>query len=265
MTNKINIAVNAASGKMGQQVIGQIASHQKAELVSAFCRSNHRLLSRQVGYSDIVYSSDVDSGLNKSNVVIDFSLPEATLSLLEQAIKAETPLLIGTTGFSESELKLIQKAAKSIPVLLAPNTSIGVNSALALLSQAAKMLGKKADIEIIESHHKHKVDAPSGTAIRMGECMAEAMGKDFDKIKVTESRFENRTREKGEIGISAIRAGEIIGEHKILFVLDNETISIDHKAQNRLCFAEGAVAAAVWLAEQRAGFYTMQDFLSSTD
>jgi 4-hydroxy-tetrahydrodipicolinate reductase len=256
------IAVNAASGKMGQQVIGQITSHQKAELVSAFCRPEHRLLGRQLGNSEIVYSSNIALGLNQSHVVIDFSLPEATLGLIEHAIKAKTPVLIGTTGFSDSELEKIKNAAVSIPILLAPNTSIGVNSALALLSQAAKMLGKQADIEIIESHHKHKLDAPSGTAIRMGECMADAMDKNFEDIKVTNSRFDNRSRRKGEIGISAIRAGEIIGEHKVLFVLDNETISIEHKAQNRHCFAEGAVAAAVWLADQTSGFYTMQDFLS---
>jgi 4-hydroxy-tetrahydrodipicolinate reductase len=256
------IAVNAASGKMGQQVIGQIQSHQKAELVSAFCRPEHRLLGRQVGYSDIVYTSDIKHGLSQSNVVIDFSLPEATLCLIEHAIKARTPVLIGTTGFSDVELKVIENASQLIPILLAPNTSIGVNSTLALLSQAAKMLGRQADIEIIESHHRHKLDAPSGTAIRMGECMADAMDKNFNDIKVTETRFEKRSRNKGEIGISAIRAGEIIGEHKVLFVLDNETISIEHKAQNRHCFAEGAVAAAVWLAKQTAGYYTMQDFLS---
>jgi len=258
------IAVNAASGKMGQQVIGQITSHQKAELVSAFCRPSHRLLGRQVAYSDVVYSSEPELGLAQSDVVIDFSLPAATLCLIKAAVKTHTPVLIGTTGFSESELKAIKKAALSIPILLAPNTSIGVNSTLALLASAAKMLGKQADIEIIESHHKHKLDAPSGTAIRMGECIADAMNKKFDDIKVTGSRFENRTRNKGEIGISAIRAGEIIGEHKILFVLDNETISIEHKALNRHCFAEGAVAAAVWLASQKAGYYTMQDFLANS-
>ena len=261
---KIKIAVNAASGKMGQQVINQVTSHQNAELNAAFCRPNHRLIGRQVGYTEINYSSDVGSGLESSDVVIDFSLPEGTFGLLDKAVAAKTPVIIGTTGFNDEEIARIQKAGESVPVLLAPNTSIGVNSALVLLAKAAKMLGKQADIEIIESHHKHKIDAPSGTAIRMGQAIAEAMGENFDDLKVTDSRFEKRTRQKGEIGMSVIRAGEIIGEHKVLFALDNEIISIEHKAQNRHCFAEGAVAAAVWLAEQKPGFYTMQDFLADS-
>lgn len=259
---KTKIAVNAASGKMGQQLIRLVTTHQKAVLNAAFCRPNHRLLGRQVGYNDISYSSDITSGLESSDVVIDFSLPEGTFNLLQQAEASKTPVIIGTTGFNEEQTQQIKKVAESIPVLLAPNTSIGVNSTLALLELAAKMLGKQADIEIIEAHHKHKVDAPSGTAIRMGQTIAEAMGESFDDKKVTESRFEKRSRNKGEIGMSVIRAGEIIGEHKVLFALDNEIIAIEHKAQNRHCFAEGAVESAVWLAKQDVGFYTMQDFLA---
>ncbi|TQV88652.1 4-hydroxy-tetrahydrodipicolinate reductase [Aliikangiella coralliicola] len=260
---KTKIAVNAASGKMGQQVISQATSHSQVELTAAFCRSDHRLLGRQVGFNNIEYTSDIEQGLNQSDVVIDFSLPEGTMELVKQTAKTKTPLIIGTTGFSDEQISELKDAAKNFPVLLAPNTSIGVNSTLALLSLAAKMLGKQADIEIIEAHHKHKIDAPSGTAIRMGQAIAEAMGENFNDLKTTDSRFEKRTRKKGEIGMSVIRAGEIIGEHKVLFALDNEIISIEHKAQNRHCFAEGAVEAAVWLAQQPAGFYTMQDFLAN--
>lgn len=261
---KKKIAVNASSGRMGQQVIGQLLTHKKAKLVAAFCRQEHRLIDRQVGHSSVIYSADIPSGLGQSSVVIDFSQPKATINLLNLALNANVGVLIGTTGFDAKQLKQIQQAAKTIPVLLAPNTSIGVNSTLALLARTAKMLGKQADIEIIESHHKHKVDAPSGTAIRMGQTIAEAMGNDFDALKVTESRFEKRTRQKGEIGMSVIRAGEIIGEHKVMFALENEIISIEHKALNRNCFAEGAVQAAIWLASQPAGFYTMQDFLADS-
>ncbi len=258
---KINIAVNAASGKMGQQIISQTVNHSKAKLVAAFCRPKHRLLDHQVAFTKVNYSSDMSLGLTASDVVIDFSRSEATFDLIKQALKTKTPALIGTTGFETRQLTRLKKAAQSIPILLAPNTSIGVNSTLALLQLAAKMLGKKADIEIIEAHHKHKVDAPSGTAIRMGETIADAMGEKFSKKKVTQSRFEERTRKKGEIGISSIRAGEIIGEHKAMFVLDNEEINIEHKAHNRHCFSEGAVEAAIWLAKQKPGFYSMQDFL----
>lgn len=259
---KTKIAVNAASGKMGQQVIRQVTAHAKAELSAAFCRSSHRLLGRQVELNTVNYSSDLPSGLQSSDVVIDFSLPQGTFGLLQQALATNTPAIIGTTGFSNEQNEQIKNVAKKIPVLLAPNTSIGVNSMLVLLSQAAKLLGKQADIEIIEAHHKHKVDAPSGTAIRMGETIAEAMDEEFEALMTTDSRFEKRTRKKGEIGMSVIRAGEIIGEHQVIFALDNEIISIEHKAQNRHCFSEGAVEAAIWLAQQPAGFYSMQDFLA---
>jgi len=260
---KTKIAVNAASGKMGQQVIRQVTTHPSAQLTAAFCRSNHRLLGRQVDLNDINYSSDLPAGLANSDVVIDFSLPQGTFGLLQQALLSKTPAIIGTTGFNTEQITQIKKVAETIPVLLAPNTSIGVNSMFALLTQAAKLLGKQADIEIIEAHHKHKVDAPSGTAIRMGETIAAALGEDFDALKTTASRFEKRSRNKGEIGMSVIRAGEIIGEHKVLFALDNEIIAIEHKAQNRYCFAEGAVEAAIWLARQPAGYYSMQDFLAA--
>lgn len=261
---KIKIAVNAASGKMGQQVISQTVNHSQAELTAALCRAKHRLLNRQVAHSKIIYTSDMPLALKSSDVIIDFSRSEVTLDLVKQASKNKTPVLIGTTGFEKEQLAAIKRAAKSIPILLAPNTSIGVNSTLALLAMASKMLGKQADIEIIESHHRHKIDAPSGTALRMGETIAEAMGKKFNKLKVTDSRFEKRSRRKGEIGLSSIRAGEIIGEHKVMFVLDNEEIIIEHKAQNRHCFAEGSVTAAIWLASQSAGFYSMQDFLADS-
>ena len=259
---KTRIAVNAASGKMGQQVIGHSTTHPKAVLSAAFCRPNHRLLGRQVGFKNVLYSSDFEAGLAKSDVVIDFSLPAATENLLKFALAAKKPVLIGTTGFTPQQIDTIKLAALKIPVLLTPNTSIGVNSMMILLTEAAKMLGRNADIEIIETHHKHKVDAPSGTALRMGQAISETLGQDFDTIKATDSRFEKRSRKSGEIGISSVRAGEIVGEHQVLFALDNETISIKHTAHNRHCFAEGAVAAAIWLARQTAGFYSMEDFVS---
>lgn len=245
---------------MGQQVIHQVNSSVDAKLVAALCRPAHRLLDRRVGHSDIVYSSDIKAGLATSGVVIDFSLPEVSMHLIEQAVQSQTPALIGTTGFTPAQLKQVKHLAKKIPLLLAPNTSIGVNSTLALLEMAAKMLGKQADIEIIEAHHQHKVDAPSGTAIKMGQTIASALDKELADIMVTADRF-GQPRKKGEIGISAIRAGEIIGEHKVMFALANEMITIEHKAQNRRCFAEGALAAAVWLCSQPAGFYTMRDFV----
>lgn len=260
-TNPTKVCVNAASGKMGQHVITILMANKNAKLVAALCRPAHRLLNRPVPHTDLSYSSDLAAGVAASDVVVDFSLPEATLKLVKAAIKQKKPILIGTTGFSEQQCEQIKNAAQFIPILMTPNTSIGVNSTMMLVAQAAKMVGKQADIEIVEAHHRHKVDAPSGTALRMGEAIAEAMGEKFDQLKVTEQRFGRHVRQKGEIGLSVIRAGEIIGDHKVIFALDNEIISIEHSAQNRHCFAEGAVEASLWLAKQKPGFYSMQDFL----
>ncbi|MDH5433322.1 MAG: 4-hydroxy-tetrahydrodipicolinate reductase [Gammaproteobacteria bacterium] len=259
---KTKIAVNAASGRMGQHLLAEVNHHRQAELIAAVCRENHRLLGRQVNGSAIVYQSNLKEALEKSQVAIDFSLPEASVTFAKQASISKTPVLIGTTGFADKHLKTLKSLSKSIPVLVAPNTSVGINSMLNLLQQATKMLGKKADIEIIEAHHKHKLDAPSGTAIRMGETIAKELGKTFDSIAATKSRFERRERGKDEIGVSVIRAGEIIGEHKVIFALDNEIITLEHKANNRRCFAEGAVEAAIWLSKQPPGYYSMQDFVN---
>ena len=166
-------------------------------------------------------------------------------------------------NYLDNQVRLnVPGAVKSINI---PMLSIHGSKDPTVSVEAVRQIGSwnsKTKIEIIEAHHKHKVDAPSGTAVKMGESIANAMGKDFNELKVTDSRFEKRVRNKGEIGMSSIRAGEIIGEHKVIFALDNETITIEHKAQNRHCFSEGAVLAAVWLASQKPGLYSMQDFLS---
>ncbi len=248
---------------MGQQITHQIIASNEAELSSAFCRSAHPYHNKIVrGSANIPYSNDINAGLSTSQVVIDFSLPVVSVSLLDNTIESKTPVLIGTTGFSKSQLKTIHKASKKIPILLAPNTSIGVNVTLSLIAKAASMLDQQANIEIIEAHHKHKIDSPSGTALRMAEVICEATNTDLEKRAVY-TRHQSKTARTGdEIGFSVIRAGEIIGEHKVMFALNNEIISIEHKAQSRQCFAEGAVKAAVWLAKQDNGLYSMQDFLA---
>ncbi len=257
-----NISVNAATGKMGQQITHQIINNDKAELSAAICRFAHPYFDKMVrGSTNIRYSNNVVSGLSASQVVIDFSLPAVSMDLLDKALETKTPLLIGTTGFSEKQLEKIHHASKSIPILLAPNTSIGVNVTLSLIAKAAGMLAD-ANIEIIEAHHKHKLDAPSGTALKIAEVICEATNTDLKERAVYQRQNAKTERREDEIGFSVIRAGEIIGEHKVLFALNNEIISIEHKAQNRECFAEGAVKAAIWLVKQKNGFYNMQDFLA---
>jgi 4-hydroxy-tetrahydrodipicolinate reductase len=259
---KTAIAVNAATGKMGQQIIDEAIDHTAIDLTAAFCRSAHPFYNKTVRRSsNTSYSNDIDKGLSESQVVIDFSLPSVTVALLERAVLAKTPLLIGTTGFTEQQLTLIDSASQVIPILLAPNTSIGVNATLSLLSKAASLIGKESNIEIIESHHKNKLDAPSGTAIKMGNVIADTLGLDFSERSVYDRSETNTPRSESEIGVSVVRAGSIVGEHKVLFALENEIISIEHKAQNRKCFAEGAVKAAIWLAKQNSGLYSMKDFI----
>lgn len=266
---KTSLCINAATGKMGQQLIECAAQCNAIEVTGAICRKAHPFLGQPVYTSldqqdsELKYSNDLKRGISSSQVTIDFSLPAVSIALLEQAIELQTPLLIGTTGFNAEQLETIKQAAKQIPILLAPNTSIGVNATLSLLSEAAKMLGHDANIEIIEAHHKHKLDAPSGTAIKMGEVICEAMHQSLDTHAVFDRSQKNAPRSENEIGFSVIRAGEIVGEHKVIFALNNEIITIEHKAQNRQCFAEGAVKAAVWLTSQEKRLYSMQDFISS--
>jgi 4-hydroxy-tetrahydrodipicolinate reductase len=260
---KTNICVNAATGRMGQQITHQINVSDEVELSSAFCRFAHPYHHKTVpGSTNIQYSNDISNGLSISQVVIDFSLPTVSLALLETAVESNTAVLIGTTGFSEAQLKQIKTTSQKIPILLAPNTSIGVNVTLSLIAKAAAMLGEQANIEIIEAHHKHKIDAPSGTAIKMAEVICESTQTSLADRAVYKRHDSKTERTENEIGFSVIRAGEIIGEHKVMFVLNNEIISIEHKAQSRQCFAEGAVKAAVWLARQDNGLYSMQDFLA---
>jgi len=260
---KVNIAVNAATGRMGQQIIEEANQVSSVELTAAFCRSGHPFFEKKVrGSKNIRYTNDTVSGLAQCQVIIDFSLPTVSMALIELALISQTPLLVGTTGFSESELNVIKQASRKLPILLAPNTSIGVNAMLMLLEKAANLIGQEANIEIIETHHKNKIDAPSGTALKMGEVICDAMQTQLSEKAVYQRSTTKKPRKEDEIGFSAIRAGSIIGEHKVLFALDYETISIEHKAQSRKCYAEGAVKAAVWLVNQDNGLYSMQDFLS---
>jgi len=259
---KINIGVNAATGRMGQQIIEEVSQTSDVELSAAFCRSGHPFFNKTVGATNVRYTNDIATALAQSQVFVDFSLPSVSLALIESATISKTPLLIGTTGFSVDELRVIEQAGERLPILLAPNTSIGVNVTMLLLSKAAAMIGKDANIEIIESHHKHKIDAPSGTALKMGETICGVMNSKLSERAVYQRFGKKSKRLDDEIGFSVVRGGSIVGEHKVLFALENETISIEHKAQTRKCFAEGAIKAAIWLAKQDNGLYSMQDFLA---
>jgi 4-hydroxy-tetrahydrodipicolinate reductase len=195
------------------------------------------------------------------DVLIDFTRPEATLAHLEICRASGRRIVIGTTGFSDEQRSLIEVAGKEIGIVIAPNMGVGVNLCFKLLDIAAKVLGDEVDIEVIEAHHRHKVDAPSGTALRMGEIVATALGRDLKDCAVYGREGHTGPRERKTIGFETIRAGDIVGEHTVMFAADGERVEITHKASSRLTFANGALRAAGWLMSKGKGVFDMQDVL----
>ena len=196
------------------------------------------------------------------DVLIDFTRPEATLHHLSVCREHGLRMVIGTTGFDEAGLKAIRAAAEEIAIVFAPNMSVGVNLVLKLLQMAASVLDpEQYDIEVIEAHHRHKVDAPSGTALRMGEVVAETLGWDLKEVAVYGREGITGERPHKQIGFETIRAGDIVGEHTVMFATEGERVEITHKASSRMTFAKGAARACVWLAEREKGLYDMQDVL----
>ncbi len=262
-----SIIINAATGRMGKELIQAVVSDTDSVVAAALAREDHPLIGSDIGYmvganpQNKLLSSDLESALLSANVLIDFSLPDHSISTLLQAEKNNTPVLIGTTGFDAEQLAIIEKTATSIPVMLASNYSLGVNSLIHLVTQATKLLSDKADIEIFEAHHKHKIDSPSGTAISIGQAIAETQGKNLDEIAAYERSGKRKT---GDIGFAVMRGGEIIGTHEVTFALNGELVSLRHEAQTRQCFAQGALTAAKWLVQQSAGLYNMQNMLNSS-
>ena len=238
------IAVVGASGRMGQTIIEVINQNDKVNLGAALDKGD-----------------DLNAILDQFDVLIDFTRPEATLEYLNTCVTAGKSMVIGTTGFDNAGLEVINRAAQQIPVVFAPNMSVGVNLSLKLLDMAARVIGEDADIEIVETHHRHKVDAPSGTALKMGEVVANALGRDLSKCAVYGREGIEEPRDRNTIGFSTIRGGDVVGEHTVSFFMEGERVEITHKASSRLTFANGAVRAAGWLEGQSAGLYSMQDVL----
>ncbi|HBG03281.1 MAG TPA: 4-hydroxy-tetrahydrodipicolinate reductase [Gammaproteobacteria bacterium] len=240
----IRIAVVGASGRMGQTIIEAISQNDKVSLGATLDKGD-----------------DLIAALDQFDVLIDFTRPEATLEYLAICQNSGKAMVIGTTGFSDDQLQEINNAAKNMAIVFAPNMSIGVNLSLKLLDMAARVIGEEADIEIVEAHHRHKVDAPSGTALKMGEVVANALGRDLSECAVYGREGIEEPRDRNTIGFSTIRGGDVVGEHTVSFFMDGERVEITHKASSRLTFANGAVRAAGWLEGQSAGLYSMQDVL----
>jgi 4-hydroxy-tetrahydrodipicolinate reductase len=229
---------------MGQTIIEVINQNDKVNLGAALDKGD-----------------DLNAILDQFDVLIDFTRPEATLEYLNTCVTAGKSMVIGTTGFDNKGLEVINNAAQQIPVVFAPNMSVGVNLSLKLLDMAARVIGEDADIEIVETHHRHKVDAPSGTALKMGEVVANALGRDLSTCAVYGREGIEEPRDRQTIGFSTIRGGDVVGEHTVSFFMEGERVEITHKASSRLTFANGAVRAAGWLEGQSAGLYSMQDVL----
>ena len=266
-----NVAISGASGRMGLNLIKACVQNQSAVLGVAIERDDSSAIGKEAGEmagvdtQNVTIVADYQAEVSNFDVLVDFTRPDACIEKLAFCESTHKAIVIGTTGFTDAQKDVIYAASKSIAVVFAPNMGIGVNVTLNLLELAAKAIGHSVDIEIIEAHHKHKVDAPSGTALKMGEVVANAMGKNLGDCAIYAREGITGEREDGTIGFSTIRAGDIVGEHTVMFADEGERIEISHKATSRMTFATGAIRAACWAAAQPAGLYDMQDVLGLKD
>ena len=260
------IAIAGASGRMGQMLVEAVRSADDCTLTGALDLASSPAIGHDAGAyagqtSGVAITADLHAGLQHSQVLIDFTRPEGTMAHLQACRALGVGLVIGTTGFSEAQKAEIAEAAKTIPIMMAPNMSVGVNVTLKLLEMAAKALSVGYDIEIIEAHHRHKVDAPSGTALKMGEVIASALGRDLKDCAVYAREGVTGERDPSSIGFATIRGGDIVGDHTVLFAGTGERIEISHKSSSRATYAQGSLRAVRFLAGQKSGLFDMFDVL----
>jgi 4-hydroxy-tetrahydrodipicolinate reductase len=263
----VRISVVGASGRMGQCLIKAAALAEHTELTAAVSRAESPVIGIDagvvagIGNIGVQVVDNLTKIVDQFDILIDFTRPAASMSFIEICRQAGKKIVIGTTGYSQTQRELIAEAANDIAIVLAPNMSVGVNLSLKLLEMTAKVMGDYTDIEIIEAHHRHKVDAPSGTALRMGEVIADVLGRKLKDCAIYGRKGDTGERDQQTIGFSTIRAGDIVGEHTVMFADIGERIEITHKASSRMTFANGAMRAAVWLENKNNGLYDMQDVL----
>ena len=261
------IAVVGAAGRMGRNLMQACLDAPEALLTAALDRPGSSLIGSDAGELlgqgrlGVIIGDDLSSVTGDFDVLIDFTLPDATADNLKLCAEAGRPIVIGTTGHSDDQKAAIRETAESLPVVFAPNYSAGVTLMQRLVQMAAHALGDDYDAEVIEAHHRHKVDAPSGTAVRLGEVLADTLGRDLDGCAVYGRQGHTGERDYQTIGFETIRAGDIVGEHTVMLAGTGERIEIGHKASSRMTFASGAVRAALWLAHQESGLYDMDDVL----
>jgi len=263
----IKIAISGASGRMGKALIEAVGANDDTQLTAAIERPESTLIGADagelagIGKLGVALSGDLAAVIDQFDVLIDFSAPAATLNNAKLCAENGKGLVIGTTGFTEEQKAELEARTKSTALCIAANYSTGVNLCLKLLDMAARVMGDDVDVEIYEAHHRHKVDAPSGTALRMGEVVANALGRDLSKTAVYGREGQTGARDRDTIGFATVRGGDVVGDHTVMFMADGERVEITHKASSRQSFARGAVRAALWLAQQKPGLYDMQDVL----
>jgi len=263
----MRVAVGGAAGRMGKNLIEAVGMTKGLELTAATEHPDSSLIGADagevagVGTLGVTIAADLSAVVNDFDVVIDFTGLAPTLNHLSICREHGKKIVIGTTGFDDAQKAQIADASKDIGVVFAPNMSVGVNLCFKLLDVAARVMGDDSDIEIIEAHHRHKLDAPSGTAVRMGEVVADALGRDLAKVAVYGREGQTGERDRETIGFETIRAGDVVGEHTVWFATEGERVEITHKASSRMTFAKGAARAAAWLESKDAGLFDMQDVL----
>ncbi len=263
----VRIALVGVSGRMGLCLIKAAALAEQAELTAAISRPESLAVGKDAGELagistlGLAVGADLAAMVDQFDVLIDFTRPDASMNYIDICRQAGKKIVIGTTGYNDAQKAAIAEAAKDVAIVMAPNFSVGVNLSLKLLEMTAKVMGDYTDIEVIEAHHRHKIDAPSGTALRMGEVVAAALGRDLKDCAIYGREGETGARDRKTIGFSTIRAGDIVGEHTVMFADEGERVEITHKASSRMTFANGAVRAAIWLEDKSSGLYDMQDVL----
>ncbi|MDR0440079.1 MAG: 4-hydroxy-tetrahydrodipicolinate reductase [Candidatus Accumulibacter sp.] len=266
----LKIAVAGATGRMGRMIIEAVLKDETFELAAAIDLPGHPLIGRCVGElvsglagipCEVKVSSDIEAGIALSDCLIDFTRPEGTLAHLAACRQSKVAMVIGTTGLDDEGKRTVAEAAREIPVVFAPNMSVGVNVVFKLLDMASRILSQGYDVEIVEAHHRHKVDAPSGTALRMGELIAEAQGRDFKQCAVFDRQGVTGERDPSAIGFATVRGGDIVGDHTVMYCGIGERIEISHKAGSRMPYALGSLRAARFLADKSNGLFDMRDVL----
>ncbi|MBF6057894.1 MULTISPECIES: 4-hydroxy-tetrahydrodipicolinate reductase [Thiomicrorhabdus] len=264
----MRVAIIGASGRMGKALIDAVNQTEGLSVSAAIARPESSLIGADageiagIGKIGVALVGSIEEVVNDFDVLIDFTTPSATVHNLGVCVEHDKKIVIGTTGFDDVGLAAIDAAAQKIAVIFAANFSVGVNLCLKLLAQAAAVLNEGYDIEVIEGHHRHKVDAPSGTALRMGQVVADTLGRDLKECAVYGREGITGARDPNTIGFATVRAGDIVGDHTVLFATEGERVEITHKASSRMTFAKGAARSCLWLSDKNSGLFDMQDVLN---